>query len=277
MFVENVTEWKFGPEHVFKFNKTTAIYMDHVNESIIEDVTATVLCRPTSSYQSLQDLLYCNVREIVISRITKQIYEDMWKNISTINNIKSSIPKVSSKIPDKFILVKFNTEGLDSHRVQEARRKRMPRRDDITPYYTSQITSDILEQLHSGIINFILSNNEAVRDIKTYEDMTSGSYVIGNFSQSGDATYKASDCTTLWTITYTPSKKYNVSQNSDTQQKERKFDFYLQLIPIPYTNPVGKDFSIHRFRSACNPQRWFVFQNEWWKFENMVITIHLSL
>lgn len=54
--VENYTEWNFGPEYKFKFNKDTIVF---TNIIVSENITATVKYRSNKLSQNDKNYLLC--------------------------------------------------------------------------------------------------------------------------------------------------------------------------------------------------------------------------
>nr|XP_012226105.1 PREDICTED: uncharacterized protein LOC105674404 [Linepithema humile] len=250
MSVKDVTQWNFGPEYVFQLNKTTIVFKNRIE---FQDITAKVNCRPKVSSQNT---LLCHAHEIIISMLKRRMYKTIRTN--TITRIKGIIPLVvSNKMSDQLFEIQFGRQGVQS--VQgvkvETRRKQAHHYDSVT---------DIVEQFHIGIDLSVAAGES----MKNYENVKSGSHVISSFPQNEDTT--RAKCSTSCIITYTPANKCNKNGEFKVRRNKMKFDFHLRLLPISYTNPNSKTFSIKRTRMTCTHQpQYLTLFDEKWKIRNM--------
>jgi len=251
MSVENVTEWVFGPEYVFQFNKSTIVDVDAF---ITENITGMVHCRPKVSHKNV---LFCRSHKITFTTITK-----LKKNLhsNTVNIIKPLTSQKSNKVSDQLFEIEFSKEGVKNFKVMENRARKME------PLHNYSIT-DIIEQFNIGTDLSIVTKGDSM---KNYENVTNGSYhVINHFEQNDEHTPRASKCDTKWEIIYIPSNQYNEERQFLVPKNKKKFQ--LRFLPISYTNPIGKIFSIDRFRMTCIQLQYIMFLKEKWNICEMVI------
>jgi len=115
---------------------------------------------------------------------------------------------------------------------------------------------------HIDLLSF---RNKMEQGMKKYENgTTNGTHIIDSFMQH-EIPYQAT-CYTSWTIRL--HTEYNVSQTYGNKKR----NFHLKWIPLSFANTVGKTFTIFGNRTCTPSLRYFICQNMWWYWNNIVIT-----
>lgn len=254
MFVENPTDWYYGPEYIFQLNKSITVFLDF---NLMENLTAMVKCRPKISSQNIQNTLLCRIYKITVSRNTIGIESLLKKNKRV-----SLAYKKAFKVSDQFIEIEFDRQGVQFFNM-------VSKKNNSNDYYD---LTDIIDQVNIGID----LSTEVADSMKNDENTTSGSHTISGFTPYKVNAMRNTECNMSWTVTYTPSNQSDEDHELWLQKNDRKFGFQLVLLPVSYTNPVGKNFLIEKTRVTCiREPKYFWILDQTWKIHTVVNYLYI--
>lgn len=235
MFVEDATEW--NPEYISQLNKhIRRVYMDTYITENMTIMDYTIKCSPKISPQNIvENVLLCHAHKTIVPHTKNRML------------IKSTLKKnMHSFLPyEKTNIVRDQLFEIELDRQHERKFKVVAKKSNPITYYD---ITDIIDQVNIGIDLSMTARN----NLKNYENMTSGSYIISAFTQYEEKTRRITKCNASWIITYTSSNQYNEDKELWFRKNDRKFGFQLQLLlPISYTNLEVKTFLVERTEMAC--------------------------